>query len=182
MGDGSVRPCGHLRVHPSQRAHSGTVSVNPSITLQLTNAPNIGYSAFDASGNLWVAQQGNALFEFAASQLAASATGVTPTTTVSINVTGHTVFSLNNIAFDAIGGVWVAEFRGGLYHLTAAQLAAGGAQTATYIGTTDNPAPWGVAFWPHPAGTPAYDRALKPAPATLHTSRDRLVATRPVGR
>jgi sugar lactone lactonase YvrE len=76
--------------------------------------------AFDAHGNLWVADNDAGLVEFTPSQLAASGT---PTATVVI-APGSVMNEAEGIAFDANGNAWVAD-RGAQHILefSAAQLA-----------------------------------------------------------
>lgn len=73
-------------------------------------------AAFDAAGNLWVAQQATGeVYKFAAADLAPGTSAATPTD----SLTAGTAVGL---AFDGSGNLWVANVSG-IYGYTAAQLA-----------------------------------------------------------
>jgi sugar lactone lactonase YvrE len=96
--------------------------------------------AFDAHGNLWVSSwTGNGvgadtlagnLQEFTASQLTkAGAQTLTP----AITLTGQGLEFVSSIAFDVSGNLWLTDDVDTIAQYSAAQLAAGGAQTPTVV-------------------------------------------------
>ena len=135
----------------SQLAASG--SPTPAVTLSATggslNRP--GLLAFDASGNLWVANGGNhTVVEFAASQLGASGS---PTPTVTVSATSGSLNNPAGLAFDASGNLWVANAgtSNTVVEFVASQLAASGSPTPTVtVSTTIGSLtlPIGLAFDP----------------------------------
>ena len=85
--------------------------------------------AFDASGNLWIANfGGGTLVEFAASQLGASGA---PTATVIISSVSNSVKNPRGIAFDASGDLWITNNNNTLAEFTPSQLMASGAPVPT---------------------------------------------------
>ncbi len=114
---------------PNQLTTSG--SPTPAVTLSSTggslNGP-IGV-AFDASSNLWVANNGgNTVVEFTASQL--GSTGG-PTPAVTLSATAGSLNGPAGLAFDASGTLWVANNLGN----TVVALASG------QLGSTGSPSP-----------------------------------------
>ena len=138
-------------------------ALTPAITLTASgnsiHAPQM--IAFDASGNLWVAnvsQVNSSVVEFSAAQLAASGSPV-PTVTLTPN-TG----SLNQptgLAFDASGDLWVSNLGGNtVVEFTPSQIAQSGSPTpsVTVSGASlDGPA--GLAFDPPPSNLPLFAMA-----------------------
>jgi sugar lactone lactonase YvrE len=112
----------------SQLVASG--SPTPTVTLGATNGSLNGPSvlAFDAGGNLWIANtNASTVVEFAASQLAASGS---PTPAVTLSATNGSLSSPSGLAFDASGDLWVANDIGGtVVEFGASQLTASGAPT-----------------------------------------------------
>ena len=65
-------------------------------------------AAFDASGNLWVTDEGdNAVVEFSSSQLTASGT---PTPAATLSTNGSSLSKPTGLAFDGDGNLWVANY------------------------------------------------------------------------
>ena len=120
----------------------------PAVTLSATGAGSLASPtglAFDAGGNLWVANYGNnTLVEFAVSQLAASGSP-TPAVTLSLGaLSGPT-----GLAFDAGGNLWVAKaVANSVVELAAAQLGVTGTPAAavTLSPDTNLAVPAGLAF------------------------------------
>ena len=105
-------------------------------------------AAFDASGNLWVTDEGdNAVVEFASSQLAASGS---PTPAVTLGTNGSSLNKPTGLAFDASGNLWVANYGNNtVVEFAASQLAASGNPTprATLSATAGSLSlPAGLAF------------------------------------
>jgi sugar lactone lactonase YvrE len=114
----------------SQLASSGTPT--PAVTLAATagSLHDPTGLAFDASGDLWVANTGaNTLVEFSASQLASSGS---PKPTVTVGAASGSLHSPIGIAFDASGNLWVANSLGNtLVEYIPSQLAASGTPKPT---------------------------------------------------
>ena len=111
-------------------ANQLTSSTSAAPAVVLTTGPGTGFPrlAFDARGNLWVAEPVAAVVEYTACQLTA---GGSPKPNVTL--TANAASSLNNpvaLAFDARGNLWVADDLGGtpggntLVEFTPSQLAA----------------------------------------------------------
>ena len=109
--------------------------------------------AFDAAGNLWVANTGNAgVSAFTAPQLLQSAT-LAPART--ITSTGGTMGVPTGLAFDGAGSLWVLGAQSVLTRFPPASLAGDGEQPASARLTLPGLGSfWGQAFWPRPAGLP----------------------------
>jgi sugar lactone lactonase YvrE len=109
--------------------------------------------AFDAHGNLWVANVGNqTVVSFSPAQLATTGSP-DPLVVVSSNAG-----SLNipvGLAFDTAGALWVMCNGGSLERFPSASLASTGAPAPSVRVTFTNYSLfWSVAFWPKPAGLP----------------------------
>jgi len=100
-----------VKFTPDQLAHSG--SPTPSLTL-LRDGLNPVALALDASGNLWIGQNGQIL-EFAANLLVAGYTGG-PSRVWS----GYG--SIQTMTFDAGGNLWIADSTGAIGEFVPAQL------------------------------------------------------------
>jgi sugar lactone lactonase YvrE len=110
----------------SQLASSGNPT--PAVTLTATagSVDFAGALAFDASGNLWVANEDDtSIVEFAANQLTSSGS---PTPVV-ILTGGGVLGPPSGLAFDASGNLWVSVFPSTVVKFTASQLVASGAPT-----------------------------------------------------
>ncbi len=129
---------------------ASSASATPAVVLNTI----FGISgAFDANGNLWVAEFSNAVVEYTASQLAATGSP-TPNVTLAATVAG----SLNEpqvLAFDANGNLWVANSNSSgpgantLVEFTAGQLTASGSPTPAVTLSADSHSindPQGLAF------------------------------------
>lgn len=104
---------------PAQLMASGS-AVTPSLTLQSNPAFNSGYGrstastlgiAFDAAGDLWVANNGNSkLYEFNAASLAAASGSVTLPPAVVLSDDGKQSIAWPwGLAFDSTGNLWVSN-------------------------------------------------------------------------
>jgi sugar lactone lactonase YvrE len=112
----------------SQLGASG--SPTPAVTLS-ANAGSLNspaWLAFDASGNLWVANFNNStVVAFTASQLASTGS---PTPAVTLSATAGSLNFPVGLAFDATGKLWVSNAIGNtVVAFTASQFAASGSPT-----------------------------------------------------
>lgn len=142
-----------VKYSPAQLAASG--SPVPAVVLSLANGSSTNGSgiAFDAAGNLWVANVGDQIIgAFSPAQLAATGS---PLPHVLIGTNFGTLRVPTGVSFDAAGSMWVMTLDGGLEKYTSAQIAASGTPAPTVaLQVNDHTAAWGVAFWPKPAGLP----------------------------
>lgn len=111
--------------------------------------------AFDASGNLWVANtNGESIAAFSPEQQAASGS---PEPRVLLAESSETVIHPVGLAFDAAGNLWVAGGSGTLTQFARASLGATGAPApSARFQLTGYTLLWSVAFWPKPAGLPLF--------------------------
>lgn len=109
--------------------------------------------AFDAAGNLWVANSAaRTIVSFSPAQLAAS--GAPAPRVVLSPVEGSLPVPVA-LAFDAAGSLWVMSNTGILEKFAAADLATSGTRApAVRLELTDYLLLWGIAFWPVPEGLP----------------------------
>ena len=126
------------------------VSPTPAVTLSATSGSLSGPAglAFDANGNLWVANAtSSTVVRLAASQLAASGS---PTPAVTLGATNGSLDGPFCLAFDASGNLWVTNTNAStVVEFTASQLAASGSPTpAVTLSATNGSlsAPSGLAF------------------------------------
>jgi sugar lactone lactonase YvrE len=107
--------------------------------------------AFDADGNLWVANMGNGtVVGYGATQLASSGAPV-PRVTLTMQQPGNVNNSPTGLALDGDGSLWVAELGGVVSKFTREQLAASGAPVPAVEVTVEGGGEgllWGAAFWP----------------------------------
>ena len=111
--------------------------------------------AFDATGNLWVANSGNAtLTAFTPAQLQP---GPNPTPHVVLSANQGSLDIPTGLAFDPEGNLWVADADGALVRFSSADLELSGAPApSARLTVPGNPLFWSLAFWPRPAGVPLY--------------------------
>lgn len=140
------------RYDAAQLANSG--SPDPGLTISANATPSLSNPyglAFDASGDLWVANNGNnTVVEFTPSQLSTSGS---PTPNVTLSADAGTPNSLkgpNGIAFDASGDLWVANSGNStVVEFTPSQLSTtGGPTPKVTLGATSGSiaGPGGIAF------------------------------------
>lgn len=127
----------------------------PAIVLS-ANGPSLANArgiAFDAAGNLWVANSAaRTIVAFSPAQLAASGT---PTPRVVLSAAEGALPVPVALAFDSTGNLWAMSNTGILEKFEAADLAASGAPVpAVRLELTDYLLVWGIAFWPVPEGLP----------------------------
>jgi sugar lactone lactonase YvrE len=124
-------------------------SQNPTIIMYTSAYGNFcAWSiAFDASGNVWVADDFNGrVVEYGVAQLVAGQNDVTPANVI----TSAALSATAGVAFDKSGNLWVADEGGTVVDFTPAQQGAGGLQTPNVIVTMPaNADPFGLAFDTH---------------------------------
>ena len=140
---------------PSQLVASGSPA--PAVALLRGTYLNGPFMiAFDASGNLWLANGANTPYSvvaFSPSQLTTS--GIT-TPAIVLTANGGSLDGPAGLAFDASGDLWIANMlNNSVVEFTPAQIAASGDPAPTTVITGSSlSAPFGIAFDPHPAGLP----------------------------
>ena len=109
--------------------------------------------AFDAAGNLWVANLGNrTVVAFSPAQL--TATGA-PVPRITLFPTSDSLESPTGLAFDAAGSLWVADADGVLKKFSSTALQASGAPAPNVrLQLNSGALLWNLAFWPKPRGLP----------------------------
>jgi sugar lactone lactonase YvrE len=136
----------------SQFVATGAPTPTPAVTLSATSGSLNGPTglAFDANGNLWVANAtSNTVVRFAASQLAASGS---PTPAVTLGATSGSLGGPSGLAFDASGSgnLWVTNTNAStVVEFTASQLGASGSPTPAVTLSAANgslSSPSGLAF------------------------------------
>jgi hypothetical protein len=128
----------------------------------INTVQQIGYLAFDSTGNLWATGEDSALMKYSVAQLAASGSVTAPATLLSL---GHAA-SLVGLAFDNGGNLWVADqVQSFVYEVSTAQLGSSGVVStpAVVLSPTANSlyAPYSVAFEPHASGLPLFAKVPK---------------------
>jgi sugar lactone lactonase YvrE len=135
---------------PSQFSNPESPTPAAAVTLSATSGSLSGPAglAFDANGNLWVANAiSNTVVQFTASQLAASGS---PTPAATLGATSGSLDRPFALAFDARGNLWVANANAStVVEFTATQLAASGSPTPAVTLSAANgslSSPSGLAF------------------------------------
>ncbi len=144
-----------VKFPPSELASSGTATASVILTANASSLDRPEGLAFDADGNLWVANESaatNTLVKFTPAQLAASGS---PAPDVTISDNGGALSGPVALAFDNAGDLWVANYGGSngpVVKYDAADLSATGAPAAavTLGGFTGMDVPM-IAFNPPPA-------------------------------
>lgn len=138
---------------PAQLAAAGTPA--PAIVLSAVGASlaNPRGIAFDAAGDLWVANAANrTVVSFTAAQLAASGA---PAPHVVLSPTERSLRAPVGLAFDGEGNLWVMSVVGIVERFAATDLRTSGTPAAAVqIQLSNYLLVWGIAFWPVPAGLP----------------------------
>ncbi len=137
----------------TQLATSGSPA--PAVVLSATanSLMNPNGLAFDASGNLWVANTGSQnLAAFSPAQLAATGS---PAPHIVLSPNGDSLSIPVGLAFDGEGNLWVVGGGGALTKYAAASLGASGApEPSARLDVAGHTLLWSMAFWPRPAGLP----------------------------
>jgi streptogramin lyase len=143
------------RYSPAQLAASGSPA--PAVLLSAAGTSLVKPSglAFDASGNLWVANtNGASLAAFSPDQLAP---GGSPEPRVVLSSNDGSLSLPVGLAFDGDGNLWVVGGGGAVTEFARASLGATGApEPSARFQLTGYSLFWNVAFWPRPAGLPLF--------------------------
>ena len=146
------------RYAPAQLATTGSPFPDIVLSARDLSLVNPAGLAFDASGNLWVANiGGRTLAAFSPDQL--SRTG-SPAPNVVITSLGGSLSVPVGLAFDAGGNLWVVGGTGALTKFSRASLGASGAAVPDVrVQMTGRSLFWSIAFWPVPRGLPLGQRS-----------------------
>ena len=107
-------------------------NVTPAATLSSPSSVNSPQaSAFDSSGDLWVANSANqTLVEFTPSQLGTTGSPAPNVTISATSATGGSLDQPDGLAFDSSGDLWVADYaNNSVVEFTPSQLATSGSPT-----------------------------------------------------
>ena len=146
-----------VRFTPAQLTAGGGQSANRTVSQAGFARPS--QIAFDATGNLWVAnQRGNDLsglvLSFTPAQLEAGGNQFS-----SVKLTGSAVTTPIGLAFDNGGNLWVSRDDGNVAQIAAANLAASGSPSAKTIREVNNFIGGGfIAFSPTPSNLPIQNK------------------------
>ena len=134
----------------------------PDVVLSATNLSLVNPAglAFDAGGNLWVANiGGRTLASFTPAQLARTGS---PVPNVLITPNGASLSVPVGLAFDVEGNLWVMGGTGALTRFPRASLGASGAVVPSLrIQIAERSLFWSIAFWPVPHGLPLGQRSSR---------------------
>ncbi len=157
-GDSSSVAPTFMRAPDSVFTSTGSVTLAPEVSISTSGQTYVQGAAFDAAGALWAAtlnDGGPLLVRYAPSALTTSGT---KSPEGRFTIAGAT--SLGKIAFDAGGGLWIADFTARkLFRLAPSQLVGSGALTLTpgveiTAPTAAGPGLTGLTFDPTPDGLP----------------------------
>lgn len=140
-----------LKFPADQLEASGTPLAIFALTHQASSLVNPGGLAFDAEGNLWVANTGAGnLLGFSPDQLAEER----PTAPrIEITSTGGSLSIPVGLAFDGGGSLWVLGGTGGLTQYAPARLGRSGpVAPSAQLEIPGHTLFWSLAFWPRPVG------------------------------
>ena len=145
------------RYTPAQLVTSGSPVPDVVLSAADLSLVNPAGLAFDAHGNLWVANiGGRTLASFTPGQL--SRTG-SPAPNVLITPNGGSLSVPVALAFDAEGDLWVVGGTGALTRFSRTSLGASGAAVpALRVQIAEHSLFWSIAFWPVPKGLPLGQR------------------------
>lgn len=147
---------------PGQLAVAGNSTPDPAVTIGANGTPSLsrpGGLAFDASGNLWVANlTNNTVVRFGVAQLVPPGGPLTPEATIASGS-----FASNGgpwgLAFDASGALWVGEsYVGELRRFTSPDTFNGTVTPAadSVISSVPSPDEMQIAFSPPPTTVPIH--------------------------
>lgn len=137
----------------AQLAASGSPPPDVVLGANERSLQNPAGLAFDAAGNLWVANTGGrTLAAFTPAQLAIGGTPA-PHTVIS-SIEGSLSVPVG-LAFDGDGNLWVVGGTGALTRFARASLGASGAPApSARLQVSGHSLFWSIAFWPKPDGLP----------------------------
>jgi len=144
-----------VRYDPDQLAASGSPEPAAQLKANAGSLKDPTGLAFDAAGNLWVANLvGRTVVAFGPDQLVAGGSVAPRVILASDNGAFNAAVGL---AFDATGGLWVVQSSGTLTRYAATSLRASGAPApAARVAIAGQSAFWGAAIWPRPSGLPLH--------------------------
>jgi sugar lactone lactonase YvrE len=140
-----------IKYPAGQLEASGTPVAIFALTRQASSLVSPGGLAFDAEGNLWVANTGAGnLLGFSPDQLA----DVGPTAPrIEITSTGGSLSIPVGLAFDGGGNLWVLGGAGGLTKYAQSSLGRSGpVAPSAQLEIAGHTLFWSLAFWPRPVG------------------------------
>ncbi|MES2303969.1 MAG: NHL repeat-containing protein [Gemmatimonadota bacterium] len=142
-----------VKYAPAQLRATGTPEPEVVVNDLANRLVNPAGLAFDAAGNLWVANTGNQrVLRFTPTQLAP---GAQPTAGVALRSDDASLPDPIGLAVDKNGALWVMNVSGALEQFAPAQLSRAAAPTpTTTIHLPGFNLLLGLAFWPLPAGLP----------------------------
>src|SRR2546422_3575484 len=157
-GDGSLRLSDKVaQTIAKYRGADLTAAGSPAPAVVLSENQNplplpLGL-AFDADGNLWVANLGaRNVVAFNPAQRAAAGS---PAPQIVLSSTGISLSLPVGLAFDAEGSLWVVGGAGTLTKFARTSLGASGApEPSARLTIAGHQVLWSAAFWPRPAGLP----------------------------
>ena len=138
-----------MKYSPDQLATGGNVT--PDAVFMLTDVGAASDMNFDASGNLWIADNENisGVFEFDADQLSASGTqAITP----NLQMTSTATFTPQTIVFDQNGNLWVGRDHSPLLLFAASDLVGAGTISPVPLATIQPAKIDGFSTFPFPSG------------------------------
>lgn len=168
VSDNSLHVIG--KYTPAQLEASGSQLPDVLLSSSDLSLVNPGGLAFDASGNLWVANiGGRTLSSFSPGQLRRSGS---PAPDVVITPTGESLTVPVGLAFDASGNLWVVGGAGALTEFSPASLGASGAAVPSLsMQIAERTLFWSIAFWPVPKGLPLGQRSPSTGPYSNITNQ-----------
>ena len=142
-----------LSLTSAQLATSGSPAPRVVLSMARDSLASPSGIAFDAQGNLWVADAAlQRLVSFSPQQ---QSTSGSPAPHVTISSHGGSLVVATGLAFDADGSLWVVTGSGALEKFPRASLTLSGAPSPSVrLELKRYVLFWSLAFWPKPAGLP----------------------------
>jgi streptogramin lyase len=140
----------------SQLVGTGFAVHSPTLIIRVPSN-NMGYPAFDSTGNLWFTEGGTSVYEYTTAQLASiGRVNLTPAITTQVSMA-----ALYGIAYDNSGNLWLSDASANaVYQLTAAQLTSSTVVPTVTIGASSGSlaSPYALAFLPHSSSLPLFSK------------------------